>query len=422
VDIENVIGGPLNDWIRAAQGSVIEGGAGPDYLDFGAGNVGLAYATSTAGVSVNTDSRSPLAANGDAAGDYFANLGPANASTVSSLTGSASADALYVVEGATLTGLGGADVFGASWFDRSSGSGAPDTTITDFSQADGDRIDLRPEGVTSFSGGDDGPDIVMTSNSTFLVNADSATLIQYTLAGFTGTLTAGDFIFSQAVSGTAIGNHTDEGFAGGPGDDVIEGRGGNDILYGNGGDDTLKGQAGQDWLYGGDGHDRLFGGAGNDAIDGGSGDDLVRGGAGDDHIAGGAGDDTIRGDAGADTIDAGEGDDFVLGGLGDDILVGGLGDDVILGGAGVDTAVFTGAFSDHLVTGFGSLARTVEDLAGGGSRDRLADVELLQFDDGILDLRSGAFDAGGVSSPAVEAPVAGPGFAADLEPLLTPVV
>ena len=53
---------------------------------------------------------------------------------------------------------------------------------------------------------------------------------------------------------------------------------------------------------------------------------------------------------------------------------------------------------------------------------QLADVELLQFDDGILDLRSGAFDAGGVSSPAVEAPVAGPGFAADLEPLLTPVV
>ncbi|MEZ5864871.1 MAG: hypothetical protein R3D25_12705 [Geminicoccaceae bacterium] len=70
--------------------------------------------------------------------------------------------------GATLTRLGGADVFGASWSDRSSGSGAPDTTITDFSQADGDRIDLRPEGVTSFSGVTTA-DIVMTSNSTFLV-------------------------------------------------------------------------------------------------------------------------------------------------------------------------------------------------------------------------------------------------------------
>lgn len=422
VGIENAIGGPLNDWIRAAAGSVIEGGAGSDYLDFGAGNVGLSYSTSTEGVTVNTDSRSPLAENGDAAGDYFANLGPANGSTVSSLTGSESADALYVVGGATLTGLGGADVFGASWFDRSSGSGAPDTTITDFSQADGDRIDLRPEGVTSFSDDGDGPNIILTSNNTFLVNTDSATLIQFTLAGFDGTLTASDFIFSQAVSGTAIGSRADDGFAGGSGGDVIEGRGGNDILYGNAGDDALKGQAGQDWLYGGDGHDRLAGGAGDDAIDGGTGDDLIRGDAGADHIAGGAGNDTIRGDDGADTIDGGEGDDFVLGGLGDDILVGGLGDDLILGGSGVDTAIFSGLYADHLVTGFGRLARTVEDLAGDGGRDRLSDVELLQFDDGTLDLRSGAFDDGGVSNQAAAAPIAGPGFANDLEPLLTPVV
>jgi Ca2+-binding RTX toxin-like protein len=425
VDIENVIGGPLNDWIRAAQGSVIEGGAGPDYLDFGAGNVVLSYASSNAGVNVNTSVQSPYAQGGDAAGDYYANLGSTTQSSLSALIGSANADSLYVLASVVneaealwinVTGLGGADVFGA--FSNANPDNS-EVTITDFSLADGDRIDLRPQGVTSFS---EGVTIAYAADTVIDINEASSSGLQIVLQGFDSTLSAGDFIFSQAVSGTAIGNHTDEGFAGGPGDDVIEGRGGNDILYGNGGDDTLKGQAGQDWLYGGDGHDRLFGGAGNDAIDGGSGDDLVRGGAGDDHIAGGAGDDTIRGDAGADTIDAGEGDDFVLGGLGDDILVGGLGDDVILGGAGVDTAVFTGAFSDHLVTGFGSLARTVEDLAGGGSRDRLADVELLQFDDGILDLRSGAFDAGGVSSPAVEAPVAGPGFAADLEPLLTPVV
>ncbi|MEZ5861002.1 MAG: hypothetical protein R3D28_18845 [Geminicoccaceae bacterium] len=227
VDIENVIGGPLNDWIRAAQGSVIEGGAGPDYLDFGAGNVVLSYASSNAGVNVNTSVQSPYAQGGDAAGDYYANLGSTTQSSLSALIGSANADSLYVLASVVneaealwinVTGLGGADVFGA--FSNANPDNS-EVTITDFSLADGDRIDLRPQGVTSFSEGVTiayAADTVMTI-STRLPRRD----LQIVLQGFDSTPSAGDFIFSQAVSGTAIGNHTDEGFAGGPGDDVIEG-------------------------------------------------------------------------------------------------------------------------------------------------------------------------------------------------------
>ena len=131
-------------------------------------------------------------------------------------------------------------------------------------------------------------------------------------------------------------------------------------------------------------------------------------------------------------IDAGDGDDVVLAGLGDDILVGGPGDDVLLGDLGLDTAIFAGAFADYRITGTDSTARTVEDLVGDGGRDTLSSVELLQFDDGVFDVRTGVFDDadapsvqlddGAVVTAEAEVLVSAAGIATDVEPLLTPVV
>ena len=106
---------------------------------------------------------------------------------------------------------------------------------------------------------------------------------------------------------------------------------------------------------------------------------------------------------------------------GGDIRVGGPGDDVLDGGFGLDTAIFLGAFADHEVRGTGT-TRTVRDHVDDGGQDTLSAIELLQFDEGILDVRDDAFTPDGVSSPAVEAPVAGPGVTSDPEPLLAPVV
>lgn len=106
----------------------------------------------------------------------------------------------------------------------------------------------------------------------------------------------------------------------------------------------------------------------------------------------------------------------------------------MLGGSGADTAIFDGVFADHRIGGFGiptptgidstgfdgSVFRTVEDLVGEGGRDSLAAVELLQFDDGVLDTRSGTFDDGAVATAAVEALMTVPTAAADPESLLTP--
>ena len=429
VDIENAIGGPLNDWIRAANGSVIEGGPGADYLDLREGNVGLTYASSAEGVWVDVDPRSSTAQWGDAAGDFLANFGPFNASTVAMLTGSEHGDRLYVAGngGTAMTGLGGADTFAASDYSPLNFDFTqPPVIITDFSQSDGDRIDLRPQGWTNVP-------TLSSDNVIDIVDERAGFLISYKLEGFTGTLTADDFIFAQPADGTAIGTDESDGFAGGALDDLIEGRGGDDFLHGNEGDDTLKGEEGRDLLSGGEGDDTLLGGLGNDSIRGGIGDDFIVGGDGDDWLEGDAGNDTIDAGDGADTIDGGAGDDVVLAGLGDDILVGGFGDDVLLGDLGHDTAIFAGAFGDHRITGTDSTTRIVEDLFGGGGRDTLASVELLQFDDGVLDLRTGTFDDGDADAPSdplddatiamaeAEQLITAPGTVTDVEALLTPV-
>ena len=244
--------------------------------------------------------------------------------------------------------------------------------------------------------------------------------------GLQGTVTEENFIFGSGISATAgdfgetlVGTSEPDILAGGEGPDRLVGYDSADLLTGGDGADTIEGGDGKDVVRGGEGDDTLFGGLGNDLIEGGIGDDFIVGGDGDDRLKGDAGDDTIDSGDGADTIDGGAGDDVVLGGLGNDILVGGLGDDMMLGGAGEDTAIFAGAFADHRIDGFGiptpagsdstgfdgSVFRVVEDLVGDGGRDSLVAVELLQFDDGILDARTGEFDDGAAIATAEPEPL-----------------
>lgn len=95
----------------------------------------------------------------------------------------------------------------------------------------------------------------------------------------------------------------------------------------------------------------VIGGSNENTITTGAGDDTVTGSAKADTITTGAGDDTINGGAGNDTINAG---------AGDDVIIGGAGGDTLIGGAGKDTFVYT-AQSDSTYTNFDTVTFAVGD-------------------------------------------------------------
>jgi Ca2+-binding RTX toxin-like protein len=145
--IETLIGTARNDTISGGAGSdtiaggagrdVIEGGAGADHLDGGAGSDWLSYRHSTAAVSIDLSLGRAL--GGDATGDRiagFENIRGGDGGDT--LIGSAAANRIAGGAGAdTLTGKGGADRFIFTSLTDAAGD-----RITDFSHADGDRIDL----------------------------------------------------------------------------------------------------------------------------------------------------------------------------------------------------------------------------------------------------------------------------------------
>ena len=194
--IENVVGGPLNDWLRAAPGSVLEGGAGPDYLDVAAGGVTLSYAGSADGVSVQVYKYHAESAGGDAQGDV---IGMTGAQNVVELIGSPAGDTLgaynalghkgvYRMQGGT-----GADVFQLLGVDVWGLYG-----LADFSQAEHDLIDVSGLGATSFAQID-----VVLDNTFFVRDSSGRNLALVGLQGFTGTLDAADFVFAAGETGTA---------------------------------------------------------------------------------------------------------------------------------------------------------------------------------------------------------------------------
>jgi hypothetical protein len=195
ISIENAIGGPLNDWIKAANGSRIEGGPGADYLDAKAGAVTVSYSTSAQGVTVQLLLDGAKTSGGDAAGDV---IGYTNINDVARLIGSAHDDTLgaYIDDASSqgepfiLTGGGGSDVF---QFLGTNGTGAAIISDLSASGTERDRIDVSALGSTSF-------DEISQDGNSFVVEASPGgfVLLFVDLGNFTETLTASDFIFAAS--------------------------------------------------------------------------------------------------------------------------------------------------------------------------------------------------------------------------------
>lgn len=270
----------------------------------------------------------------------------------------------------TLTGGTGADTFRIDVYDATTGQF---DTITDFSIADGDKIDLGTNGPASFE--------VLSRHfirADGLGNAriegvwgDNGQVL--TLNGVArSSLTADQFIFD--TSGTVrnlTGTSGADSLFGGLGNDTINGGNGTGFLCGDAGDDTITGGNDADVIDGGQGVDTMTGGNGNDiyyvdnvgdivsesSLTGGR--DLVYSwvsysltgtssavelgrlvGTSNVDMTGNDLANTLIGNTGNNTLSGGLGGDVLNGGNGNDTLVGGQGNDDLTGGNGADVFVF----------------------------------------------------------------------------------
>lgn len=320
---DDLFGGLGNDHItqHVAANSQLFGGAGEDTLRATGGGNRL-YGGEGDDVLSNAEGSSVLYGG---AGDDVLEGGFA-----AELFGGDGADTLVAVrDGAVLTGGAGADVFVAgrvaveSWY--------PIDSVTDFSIAEGDRLDISARGISDMEtlshllatqeiilpGGTDGVAAVLQQRAGNHIHS-----IQ--LNG----LVAEDIGSSQVILDLAdradlvTGTEGHEDLFGGLGNDhitdevlAVDVAGTSDRFFGEQGNDTLVSFHGSDTLYGGAGNDELYGGRDGVALYGGAGNDLLRGAAGADSLAGGAGDDTLRAgsDWGNNTLSGGTGADlFVL--------------------------------------------------------------------------------------------------------------
>jgi len=239
---------------------------------------------------------------------------------------------------------------------------------------DGDDVLVGDDGINP--SGQDGDDLLIGGAGNDVLGGDGGNDILYggddndVLSGdnnkIDSALHGDDYLDGGSGHDSLYGQGGDDILIGGEGDDLLMGDQvetilpnvchGNDILDGGTGNDTLLGMGGNDWLTGGDGNDwlagddhlssdhvsslvgddSLSGGAGNDSLLGGGGHDYLDGGADDDLLFGGDGNDILYGGDGSDQLNGGAGDDFLDGGSGNDILMGGEGNDTLRGGAGLN--------------------------------------------------------------------------------------
>lgn len=246
IDITNLTGSAANDFLGGnVDANILQGGAGDDtlrggdgadYLDGGAGIDLADYSTSSTGVDVQLNTGPQSAGNGDASGDFLVGIEQVRGSSFDdsliagitgvgnllsgqagndflrgdvandALFGGAGNDILIGENGADyLQGGPGADIFTyASRFDSGVGYANADL-ITDFSSAEGDRIDLHTFftghgtfiGSAPFSHHDYEVRAVIQGGQTSIFIdyiGDGVPDLQIRLSGAI-TLTASDFIF-----------------------------------------------------------------------------------------------------------------------------------------------------------------------------------------------------------------------------------
>jgi Ca2+-binding RTX toxin-like protein len=327
---------------------------------------------------------------GDGADTLLGNTGD------DTLVGGNGADTLRGGNGTdTLTGGAGADIFFYDIFDASA---AQWDVATDFSFADGDRIQFGETGPASFWAASRW--LIRADNSSNAVLATTFNGFQQrlTLTGIArGDLDANDFIFDTSTTPRIVngGNSADMIF-GGLGNDIITGGNGTNILIGDAGDDTLTGGNDLDVLDGGTGADTMTGGFGDDTyyVDnvgdvvnesvanqgrdrvyttiswnmGGSAAGVENGylsGTDNIDLTGNDLDNVLSGNSGNNVLNGGIGSDALFGNGGNDTLNGGAGDDWLLGGAGADVFVFDAASGRDLLSDFNRLEDKLDVRAYG---------------------------------------------------------
>ncbi len=213
------------------------------------------------------------------------------------LVGTDGADTIHSEAGDdTMTGRAGADTFVI-------GEADGNDTITDFSAAEGDRIDLSAfyQEITwedlqaAMKNVADDPGTTEVDETAVVIDLGQWGGGTVTLEGVTSSeLTAEMFDLPDGSGGKyRYGSEIDN---------EVDGTRGDDVIYGTEGNDAIRGYQGVDWLFGGEGKDRLKGGEGDDVLFGGEGNDRLKGGDGDDLMIGGMGDDKMTGGADADTF------------------------------------------------------------------------------------------------------------------------
>lgn len=347
VNINQVVGGRGNDSITGSDSALIEwleGGAGNDTLDGGAGTDFVSY--------INTGGRA-----------VTVNLGTQTAADANGGT-----DTLVDIEG----------VLGTNFNDTITGSDG--TAIEIFTGNGGnDSID-----------GAGGIDLADYLSSTAAVAVDLAAQSAQDGLGGTDRLLGIEGVRGSGLHDTLQGSDADESFNGRAGNDVLDGRGGFDVADyfdakagvtaslvtgkasdGFGGTDTLlaiEGLSGSrdfaDRLTGNGGHNLLSGLGGNDTLDGGAGNDTLAGNGGNDSLQGGLGDDELHTDGGRDTVD---------------------------GGAGADTLVLAGDLGDYAREKVSATDLRLTHKAGGDTV-LVRNVEQFRFDSGTLGLDDVTFN------------------------------
>lgn len=298
-----------------------------------------------------------------------------------------------------LTGGTGRDTYKAALFNGK-------ISITDFSIADGEILDLRgvikastsenPFGKTGFLRmRQDGPNTVISVDPDGaagqvyalkdLITLKNIQLTDLQAANFYGYWNPDGSSKGINLNGTAsadnlIGSDLDDTINGFTGADSIKGGMGNDLIYGGNEElgskgDSIQGETGNDSIYGGDGDDTLDGGLGNDQLFGDAGNDRINGSNGDDTLDGGDGDDTLYDWLGNDSLIGGAGNDTLESYNGNSTLIGGLGDDTFIVGdnsvhyTSVQTKVFVygGDGNDTISLSSGSADCEVITAGGAGT-------------------------------------------------------
>lgn len=407
----NLDGASGNDTLDGGNSDdTLDGGSGVDSMVGGAGN-DTYYVDNTSDVVTEAAASGNDVVNSSASYTLSANVetliltgvgnvnGTGNA-LANTITGNSGNNSLAGLDGNdSLTGGSGVDALtGGTGTDSfiyaasASGVGAGNRDIiSDFSQSDGDKINLSAvtAGLSFVYGGaftgakqvryeyDSGNTIVQIDS-----NGDGTADMEIQLTG-TFSLTETDFVGVTPANVTMVGSAAADTIVTGGGADSIDGAGGNDTINSGNGNDTIIGGAGVDSMIGGAGNDVYYvddsadiiveaSGQGTDVVNStvdyvlsadienltltgstninGTGNAVVNtitGNSGNNSLFGDGANDSLVGGAGHDTLDGGTGNDTMRGGLGDDTYHMDSASDLISENAseGTDTVVTSIAYT-----------------------------------------------------------------------------